>query len=168
LSVDADAGADAADEAGPPMSRVPRVGGRLLLVDPDDRVLLIHERLEFGGTHWLTPGGGVEAGEGPADAAAREAVEEVGIAVSLPAGAEPVLTTRRDWSWDGVDYDQVDHFFLVRVPDGTVAQPQELTGPEQQTRIGERWWSVAELRATEDVLVPPDLADVLSRLLPRG
>jgi len=150
------------------MTRVPRVGGRLLLVDPDDRVLLIHERLEFGGTHWLTPGGGVEAGEDPADAAAREAVEEVGISVTLPAGVEPVLTTRRDWSWDGTDYDQVDHFFLVRVAAGTVVRPQALTGPEEQTRIGERWWTAAELQATEETLVPPDLGEVLSQLLRHG
>ena len=33
-----------------------RVGGRVLLVDPDGRVLLIHERIEVG-EHWLTPAG---------------------------------------------------------------------------------------------------------------
>lgn len=147
------------------MRAIPRVGGRLLLVDPAGRVLLIHERLEFGGAHWLTPGGGVEPGEHPRDAAVREAVEEVGISACLRPDAEPVLLTRRDWSWEGIDYDQVDHFFLVRVAAGTGVQPQALTGPEQQTRLGERWWSVSELRATDETLLPSDLGDVLSRLL---
>ena len=150
------------------MTPVPRVGGRLLLVDPAGRVLLIHERLEFRGTHWLTPGGGVEAGEQPRDAACRETFEEVGIAIELPPDAQPVLVTRRDWSWEGTDYDQVDHFFLVRVADGAAARPQALTGPEQQTRLGERWWSASELRETAETVVPPDLGDVLSRLAGHG
>jgi 8-oxo-dGTP pyrophosphatase MutT (NUDIX family) len=147
------------------MTRVPRVGGRLLLLDPAGRLLLIHERLESGGAHWLTPGGGVEPGELPRDAAVRETLEEVGIGVDLPADAEPVLRTRRDWSWAGVDYDQVDHFFLVRLPAPVPPQPQALTGPEEQTRLGERWWSLADLSATDEVLVPPDLGHVLSRIL---
>lgn len=46
-----------------------RVGGRVLLIDPDARVLPIHERIEGGQSHWLTPGGGVELGESPAMAA---------------------------------------------------------------------------------------------------
>ena len=55
------------------MTPVARVGGRVLVVDASQRVLLIHERIEDGTTHWLTPGGGVEAGEQPAEAARREA-----------------------------------------------------------------------------------------------
>lgn len=149
------------------MTRVARVGGRVLLVDPDGRVLLIHERLEFGGSHWLTPGGGIEADEQPRDAAVREALEEVGIAVQIPAGEESVLRTRRDWSWEGVDYDQVDYFFLVRVPAATAVAPQALTPPEAQTRLGERWWTVVELLSTSETLLPADLGEVLSQVLAR-
>ncbi len=137
----------------------------MLLVDGSDRLLLIHERLEDGSTHWLTPGGGVEAGEEPREAALREAFEEAGIEVVLPPGSEPVLVTRRDWSWAGVDYDQVDHFFLVRVPDGTPARPHRLTEVEKQTWIEFRWWSLPELRDTDAALVPPNLTEVLARAL---
>lgn len=146
---------------------VARTGGRVLLLDESERLLLIHERLEAGGTHWLTPGGGVEDGEQPRDAAVREAREEIGLELSLPADAEPVLSTRRNWSWDGTDYDQVDHYFLVRVPDGTETHPHRLTDVEARTWIGLRWWTLAELRATDAVLVPPDLGKVLPRLLGR-
>ena len=147
------------------MTPVPRVGGRALIVDDSGRLLLIHERLEGGGTHWLTPGGGVENGEHPRDAARREAFEETSIVVDLPDSAEPVLITRRDWSWAGVEYDQVDHFFLVRVPDGTPSEPRKLTDVERQTWLGLRWWTAPELCATGEVLVPADLGTVLTRVL---
>lgn len=144
---------------------VARVGGRVLLIDGADRVLLIHERLEDGTTHWLTPGGGVEDDEQPREAAQREVFEETGIEIVLAPDDTPVLVTRRDWSWAGVDYDQLDHFFLVRVPDGTTPQPRQLTAVEQQTWLEFRWWSVAELQASDVVVVPPNLGDVIAGLL---
>ncbi|WP_375500078.1 NUDIX hydrolase [uncultured Jatrophihabitans sp.] len=147
------------------MTPVPRVGGRVLIVDPDERVLLVHERIEDASTHWLTPGGGVEDGEEPRDAAAREAMEEVGLDVAVPADQPAVLITRRLWSWAGVTYDQVDHFFLARVAGGLTVQPQGLTAMERQTVLGHAWWSITELRATGETLLPPDLADLLDRVL---
>jgi 8-oxo-dGTP pyrophosphatase MutT (NUDIX family) len=147
---------------------IARIGGRVLMVDASDRLLLIHETLEHGGSHWLTPGGGLEDGEHPREAAAREAFEETGIEVAIAPDAEPVLTTRRDWSWRGVEYDQIDHFFLVRVPDGLPVQPQALTEIERETLLGSRWWTVAELTATDEILLPPDLGPVLGRLLGDG
>lgn len=142
-----------------------RVGGRVLIVDPDDRLLLVHERLEDGSTHWLTPGGGVEGDEDPRAAAVREAIEEVGIAVTVPAHADAVLVTRRLWSWDGVTYDQTDHFYLARVPAGLEATPRGLTAIERQTLLGFGWWSVAQLRATSETLVPHDIGEVLDGVL---
>lgn len=150
------------------MTPIARLGGRVLLVDDSARVLLIHERLEDGSTHWLTPGGGVENGEHPREAAAREAREEVGIELAIDPAAEAVLVTRRDWSWGGVDFDQVDHFFLVRVPDGVPVAPHHLTEVEQQTWIELRWWSLDELATTDAVVVPPDLAEVLTGVLGPG
>jgi 8-oxo-dGTP pyrophosphatase MutT (NUDIX family) len=147
---------------------IQRVGGRVLMVDESDRVLLIHETLEVGGTHWLTPGGGLEDGEHPREAASREAFEETGIEVTIAPDAEPVLTTRRDWSWRGVEYDQIDQFFFVRVPDGLPVQPRALTEIEQETLLGSRWWTVAELKVTAEILLPPDLGAVLGRLLDDG
>jgi 8-oxo-dGTP pyrophosphatase MutT (NUDIX family) len=148
------------------VSAIPRVGGRALIRAPDGRVLLIHERLEVG-THWLTPGGGLEPGELPHQAAIREAREETGADLMIAEDAEAVLITRRLWSWAGAEYDQVDHFFLAPVAEEFHPRPRGLTPIEQSTLLGYRWWTVPELAATDAVILPPDLATVLSEL-PRG
>jgi 8-oxo-dGTP pyrophosphatase MutT (NUDIX family) len=147
---------------------VQRVAGRLLLIDPDQRLLLIHERIEDGRTHWITPGGGVESGERPYDAAVREVYEETGLRVRLPPDAEPVLVARRLWSWAGVTYDQEDHYFAVGVGSGSPIAPRALTAMETQTLLGHRWWSAAALRASTETIVPAHLADLLERALRGG
>jgi 8-oxo-dGTP pyrophosphatase MutT (NUDIX family) len=144
------------------VTAVPRVGGRIILVDHDERVLLINERIERG-THWLTPGGGVEDGEHPRDAAAREVFEETGIEVADSGDA--VLTTRRTWTWAGVSYDQTDHFFLARVPSGTPVTPHHLTEIEIQTLIGHRWWTLDELGTTDEFIEPAGFVAALPGLI---
>ena len=141
---------------------IQRLGGRVLLFDESGRILLIHESLEDGTTHWLTPGGGVEAGEHPRDAARREAREETGIDIRIAPDAEPVHVTRRIWSWANVFYDQVDEFYVARVEDGTVPRATALTEVEQATLIEMRWWAAGELAETAEVLLPGDLATLLA------
>ena len=53
----------------------------MVIVD-DGRVALI-KRIRAGKTYYLFPGGGVEGGETPEQAAIREAHEELGVAVEL-------------------------------------------------------------------------------------
>ena len=152
------------------MGAVPRVGGRLLLVDPDDRVLLIQERTDLvGGTQWITPGGGLEAGETPPQAAVREAYEETGIRVT-PDALTPLHRTSRRWTditSNGATYDQVDHFFAARVP-AQAATPTALTALtdlERVTVVGVRWWTLEELHASQDTFEPADVAELVARTL---
>jgi 8-oxo-dGTP pyrophosphatase MutT (NUDIX family) len=144
-----------------------RAGARALLIDSVGRLLLIHERVgdQAQYQHWLTPGGGVEAGEDLATAAVREVFEETGLKVSLPPGAEPVHVRRRSWSWQDLTFDQTDHYFPIRVAAGVSIEPAALTDLETSLYLGFRWWTLTELRETSETIEPPQVADWLSDLL---
>ena len=61
--------------AGLPLRRA----GRVIVLDPDDRVLLLrYDQDPPTGRHWATPGGGLDPGESYAAAASRELAEETG------------------------------------------------------------------------------------------
>jgi 8-oxo-dGTP pyrophosphatase MutT (NUDIX family) len=144
---------------------VRRVTGRLLLIDGHGRVLLIHERAEDrSGTYWLTPGGGLEPGEAPQQAAVRETYEETGIEVVLPLDTPPVLARPRQWTSNGIEYAQTDHFFAVAVPAGLSVAPAAPTDLERTLLLGHRWWTAAELRASDATFEPHDIADLLERV----
>lgn len=49
----------------------------------DDALLLVRRRMEPGRGRWALPGGWVDAGQDPRDAAAREALEEAGVVVEV-------------------------------------------------------------------------------------
>ena len=63
------------------------VTGSGLLSGRRGTVLLVHKKLGI----WVQPGGHVDAGEAPSDAAVREATEETGLAVHHPAGGPCLL-----------------------------------------------------------------------------
>ena len=107
----------------------------------------------------------MEAGESLPLAATREVIEETGLRIDLAADTPTVLVHRRQWSWDDVVYDQTDHYFAARVARAFLAVPAAPTAMEAQTVVGSRWWSVAELRASAAVFVPPMIADVLAEIV---
>ena len=64
------------------------VTGSAIVLDGDDRVLL-HRHKRLG--RWLQPGGHLEPGEAPWEAASRETVEETGLRARHPAAGPQLL-----------------------------------------------------------------------------
>lgn len=138
----------------------------MLLVDENDRVLLFSgiDRTKPDVPAWWFPvGGALDPGESPTDAAIRETEEETGLAITDPG---PVVFTRSfRWEFEGNEYDQHEWFFLVRV-DHFSPTSASWTETEAATIRELRWWSIEELRSTEEEVFPEDLAGQLEQLLP--
>lgn len=62
------------------LSRARVSGVRVVVLDADSRVLLI--RHSYGSPHWMLPGGGMKRGEDALKTAAREVLEEAGLAIT--------------------------------------------------------------------------------------
>ncbi len=147
-----------------------RPTARVVVVDPAGRVLLLGARLADPALppgdvlFWYTPGGGVEEGESLREAAARELAEEIGLVVAPSELEGPVWLRRHVGAFAGVDIDSRETFFLLR----DVVHEVDPSGRTELEVLGEephRWWSAAEVAASEEIFAPGDLAERLPELL---
>ncbi len=146
-----------------------RPTARILLADPDERVLLFSARERDGERWWFTPGGGLHRGETVVAGAARELLEETGIRVTEAELGPVVATSFSRWyaSESGKLFFSAHSFFFLRVPSARI----DTDGQEELERAmitGHRWWSTAELRAATERISPRGLAGLMERLLRDG
>jgi len=149
------------------MTEFARRSARVIVLDAADRLLLIRSAAEPdhpGSSYaWFTPGGGVEAGEELAAAAARELLEETGLRAD-PAGLRPVAFAigQADLGWASGLFR--DDFFLHRV-DRHRVDPAGMLDYERRHYGGHRWWTQAKLEATTEVIIPAALVTLVADLI---
>jgi len=144
-----------------------RASAKVLIVDASGRVLLFKGRDPARPDDrpvWFAVGGGLDPGETPQEAAIREVREETGQPVD---DLGPVVLTRRfHWRFGGTVYDQEETYFLVLMPNFEPST-SGWSDVEREAVIGHHWWSVEELRATDETVFPVGLADLLDDRLRR-
>lgn len=137
---------------------------RALVFDPADRLLLERRAaLDGGPPVWATPGGGIEPGESHDEALRRELVEELDLHV-FELGPE---VWRREHLFEELEgfEGQREHYRVVR---SVLFEP---AGTPDVGVTERRWWTLAELRSSDERFAPrrlPELVDALLRDGPPG
>jgi ADP-ribose pyrophosphatase YjhB (NUDIX family) len=141
-----------------------RLAGRVIVLDPDDRVLLFrYDNGPPNGRHWATPGGGLDDGETYAAGARRELAEETGWSDVLLGGE--IYRATRVFEDQGEMIRQHERFFLGRV-DAPRRVLGNVTAMHASDRIAAwRWWTLAEMDSTAEVIWPAGLADLVRSTL---
>lgn len=134
-------------------------------MDSAHRVLLLHgfDPSAPAELFWFTIGGGIDPGEGTAQAAARELLEETGLAVDPADLGDPVWHRIAEFSFDHRRYRQEEDYFLLRVQSFDVSLAG-LDTIEQETVVGYSWWDAAGLESAGEAFFPPDLPRLLRAL----
>ena len=143
----------------------PRIGARVLLLNPADRMLLIHALDPVDSAHhwWELPGGGLDDGEDLQAAARREVAEETGI--MLPALGRELWVRESRFRYKDRDHHRIEHVFLGRTPNTTPQVALQPTENEKAGLIERRWWPADKLRHCTDKLLPAELPALLDDLL---
>lgn len=143
--------------------------GRVLICNQAGEVFLLRgkdpgepDRPAF----WFTPGGKIDPGETAQAAAARELQEEVGIAVEPAALGAVIGNEDVTYRFNGVSYRQSGVFFALNHENPRL-HAEGLNALEAQTIDIGRWWSLAEIMATEETIYPEHLAEMLAKLAPQ-
>jgi 8-oxo-dGTP pyrophosphatase MutT (NUDIX family) len=137
-----------------------RRSARVLLLDAADRLLLFKL-----GDAWFAPGGGLDDGEQPREAAARELREETGLHVPVDDLGPLVATTsgHADLGW--VSGLLRDDFFLHRV-DSHRVDISGFEAHELSSFVEHRWWTPEELATTTtETIYPIRLAWLVAELV---
>lgn len=135
-----------------------RRSARVLLLDAADRLLL----LGYDNGEWFTPGGGLDDGEEPRQAAVRELREEIGLHIGVDdlGPLVAIAAGHADLGW--VNGLLRDDYFLQRVTSHDV-DVSGLGPHEQYTAY--RWWTVDELATTDQTVYPLRLAPLVTDLI---
>jgi ADP-ribose pyrophosphatase YjhB (NUDIX family) len=130
---------------------------RLVLLDEHRRVLLFRHADGHGREFWATPGGGLEPGETPEQAAQREASEELG---ADQVRLLPLWTGHSQFLFADRMVSQSEAFFLATEHSVILGQTTEEVHRREGIKEA-RWWSVNEIESSEDLIFPRDLSDRL-------
>jgi TDG/mug DNA glycosylase family protein len=142
---------------------VERPGVRAAVLDRRQRLLLVKFVDSVGQVWWATPGGGILEGESQEGALRRELEEEVGL-TGFELG--PAIWVREPtFAWNGRLLRVRERIYLVRVE---AHEPRPTVDLRAEDVHDVRWWTLSELEATDETLVPKRLPGFLCELLERG
>lgn len=142
-----------------------RRAARAVVLDPQDRILLINAKDPVGPNHrdwWEIPGGGIDSGETTQDAVRRELWEEAGIS---NAEIGPCIWIQAvEFTFGGWHFEQDEWVHVVRC-DGTAEGPKGLEALEALAFGDQRWWDLEEILELQPRTIPYRMTEFLPDLV---
>jgi 8-oxo-dGTP pyrophosphatase MutT (NUDIX family)/ribosomal protein S18 acetylase RimI-like enzyme len=139
-------------------ARTERPAARILLLDPQERVLLFRFDAGDRPAFWATPGGALDPGEDFATGARRELLEETGL--DLDCGPEGARRFVEFTTLEDVPVIADERYFLVRTEAAEIATSGH-TELERRVMREWRWFTRAELAAHDEAIFPENLPAML-------
>lgn len=134
---------------------------RIICRRSDGRILMMKWRDPVDGhLFWEPPGGGIESGETPRDAAIRELFEETGYTEPVRG---PGFLVEREYRFAGRDFQHTEAFFITDVV--SAASPSAFTDEESSTFITSQFVEIDAINALDAPIQPPHLEQVLREML---
>jgi len=144
--------------------RVSRATVRVLVLDHEGRILLFQDSDPgAGASWWITPGGGIDPGETEHETVLRELAEETGLQLTTGDVIGPLARRHVRHGYSDQVVEQDDAFYAVRVPAFEIDTAGH-TEEEQVTILASRWWTLAEVAASDDEIWPVLLLDLVALL----
>ncbi|MCB0910614.1 MAG: NUDIX domain-containing protein [Propionibacteriaceae bacterium] len=140
-----------------------RQAARVVITD-SERVLLLADTDPGlpGSRWWVTPGGGIDAGESPLQAAVREVAEETGLVAAPDVLRGPVAVRTVVHGYSDQVLSQVESFFVLVVAEPFEVQPGGLTAAERITLDGWDWLRLDALVGLAEPVWPANLPELVA------
>lgn len=142
---------------------------RLILLNEISELLLMRIALPDR-VLWCTIGGGIEPGETPELAARREAREEIGFTEKDIAWGPSIWYGEHILLLHNIPTIHKETFILARTNRKDLCTDC-MTAEEKRVVKEFKWWSLDELKRTEEFIVPPSmvrhLGSIIARELPK-
>jgi 8-oxo-dGTP pyrophosphatase MutT (NUDIX family) len=137
---------------------------RAILLTQELEVLLLRVRPPEGGDwFWITPGGGLEAGETFEGGLRRELREELGLEHFVLG---PLVWRRQHtFDWSGKRICQQERYHIVHTER---FEPRMSDTVEMMALDRFHWWKVAELASAHERLTPFSLSKIVTRYISFG
>jgi 8-oxo-dGTP pyrophosphatase MutT (NUDIX family) len=143
-----------------------RTAARVILLDEDDHVLMIHgfDPRSPEATYWYSLGGGLDDGEEPAAAAVREVWEETGLRLDPADLVGPLREECVVFPFDGRQIHQEQLYFAARTRrfDPVPAAFEEL---EIRSTVAIDWLDPRALHRIDETVYPAFLTELVDALV---
>ncbi len=146
-----------------------RKSSRAIVLNKENQIFLFKYYFDYladDNAIWITPGGGLEDGESFEDALKRELFEELGVTITGNCPEvyyrNPVYTLK-----NGDQVQSVEKFFLVNVSEEVFSSEHWTENEKKQMSAG-KWWSVAEIKQSEEEFFSKDIVRIMQELISRN